>query len=503
MQNYTEEHLRYPIFSQELAPPKPFLVLSFDDEIVEVLPSQKANQKIAWDENVVVVEIENRYELEEYADDGSEEGDYQIEIVEDGSDADFYLEIVDGEVYYVFETEDDLLSCDSDYSSEDYESDSYTESTPGHHQEDIQLPIDSTMPPILNENSDKDSKFAGSSTTSAQTAVTEGKIFSETEIPSQLPSSEISLGTNSNRQEAAKHCIASNGSVDDPATVSPSTASPKKVDNVALPMTPPSSPTKSILRACEPSPVKKNVKPKRSSKKKKTFTKTYIQAENFDGEHQVYTWKKPDWTEKKLKSTKIGEQMKNSGNLANPITFPKKKPANHDVVFEETNEGVNNEEIGVNKEELIRRLKGGDEAVRMMVPLPKTRRSQRRLKFSLHGAKIRDGGDIAKPISNINARKEKNSEHNVNHVANQEVLKKTHIGDKVRKGITAVEKKSYSWEKPSWVETKLRTSADEAEKEKKYRWEKPEWAKRNSKQVLIEKKVLVGPLPLECAGVPR
>lgn len=97
----------------------------------------------------------------------------------------------------------------------------------------------------------------------------------------------------------------------------------------------------------------------------------------------------------------------------------------------------------------------------------------------------------------------KRIQHNVNHVANQEVLKKTHIGDKVRKGITAVEKKSYSWEKPSWVETKLRTSADEAEKEKKYRWEKPEWAKRNSKQVLIEKKVLVGPLPLECAGVPR
>jgi len=220
MQNYTEEDLRYPIFSQQLAPPKPFLVLSFDDEIVEVLPSQKANQKIAWDENVVVVEIENRYELEEYADDGSEEGDYQIEIVEDGSDADFYLEIVDGEVYYVFETEDDLLSCDSDCSSVDYESDSYTESTPSHHREDIQLPIDSTMPPMLNEESDKDSKFAVSSTTSARTDVTE--------IPSQLPSPEISSDTNSNRQDAAKNCIASNGSVDDPATVSPLTVSPKK-----------------------------------------------------------------------------------------------------------------------------------------------------------------------------------------------------------------------------------------------------------------------------------
>jgi hypothetical protein len=107
----------YPRYQQELAQPKPFLVPSFDNEVVEVLPSEKQNRKINFDEAVYVMEIENRWqmmEVEELEDDDS----YEIEIVEgtggaagSGStedDADFYLEMIDGEIFYVFETEDDI-----------------------------------------------------------------------------------------------------------------------------------------------------------------------------------------------------------------------------------------------------------------------------------------------------------------------------------------------------------------------------------------------------------
>ena len=55
----------YPRYTQDLATPKPFLVPSFDDEIVEVLPSVKKDRKICFDESVYVLEIENRFQLME------------------------------------------------------------------------------------------------------------------------------------------------------------------------------------------------------------------------------------------------------------------------------------------------------------------------------------------------------------------------------------------------------------------------------------------------------
>jgi hypothetical protein len=96
----------FPRYFTPLAAAKPFLVPTFDNQVVELLPAEKANRKICWDEQILVQEIENRYgdmEVEE-----GEEDSYEIEIVDDDGDADFYLEIVDGEVFYVFETEDDI-----------------------------------------------------------------------------------------------------------------------------------------------------------------------------------------------------------------------------------------------------------------------------------------------------------------------------------------------------------------------------------------------------------
>src|SRR3569623_985447 len=96
----------FPRYFKDLAPAKPFLVPSFDNQVVEVLPSAKANRKIRFDEQILVQEIENRYASMDYEED--DDDSYEIEIVDDDEDADFYLEIVDGEVVYVFETEDDI-----------------------------------------------------------------------------------------------------------------------------------------------------------------------------------------------------------------------------------------------------------------------------------------------------------------------------------------------------------------------------------------------------------
>jgi hypothetical protein len=43
-----------PIYAAKLQPPRPFLVPSLDDEPVEILPSQKASQKIRWEESILV-----------------------------------------------------------------------------------------------------------------------------------------------------------------------------------------------------------------------------------------------------------------------------------------------------------------------------------------------------------------------------------------------------------------------------------------------------------------
>lgn len=97
-----------PWYNEPLKKPRPFLVPAEGDQVIEILPAEKENRKIRFKEEILVTEIEDRFfhyghELEE-----EEEEAYEIEIVEDDGDADFYLEIVDGEVFYVFETEDDL-----------------------------------------------------------------------------------------------------------------------------------------------------------------------------------------------------------------------------------------------------------------------------------------------------------------------------------------------------------------------------------------------------------
>jgi hypothetical protein len=148
-----------PKYTLDLAKPRPFLVPSFDGEPVEVLPSEKANRKIRFDEATYICEIENRFHPALFPEnkgrsDGEDDAEnYEIEIVEEGDDdADFYLEIVDGEVYYVFETEDDI-SVDSD--EDDYEDYDENDSTSGNVSETegsiqpMQLDISSMIAPNL------------------------------------------------------------------------------------------------------------------------------------------------------------------------------------------------------------------------------------------------------------------------------------------------------------------------------------------------------------------
>jgi hypothetical protein len=250
---------------------------------------------------------------------------------------------------------------------------------------------------------------------------------------------------------------------------------------------------RSILKACPESP-KKPMTPKKprdktkpKEKKEKTFTKTYVRAEQFNCETTVsYAWEKPSWTNKTLRSTDKGEQVRSGGNLANPITFPKKQPANADLLQEESLEADEVAYEQVDKEELIRRLKGGSHG------------RHRKLKFSINGAKIRDGGDIVQPITKATVFRKP---ENINKIANQDVLKKSSIGDAVKEGkdlaqpVTfATVNKAYQWEKPEWAK-RLESKKDTQEivdqesnppslfvsptkQRKTYTWEKPSWTKQ-------------------------
>ncbi len=143
----------YPRYTQDLAAPKPFLVPSFDDEVVEVLPSEKQSRKICFDESVYVLEIENRFQMmepEEIDDDES----YEIEIVESSGttecdDADFYLEMIDGEIFYVFETEDDISVDENEESEQEHDASSASETTNDSRQLiPMQLNISEMMAPL-------------------------------------------------------------------------------------------------------------------------------------------------------------------------------------------------------------------------------------------------------------------------------------------------------------------------------------------------------------------
>lgn len=634
----------FPRYHAPLAPAKPFLMPSFNDgDVVEILPSEKANRKIRFDENILVQEIENRFAFIYPEDD--DEDSYEIEIVEDDGDADFYLEIVDGEVFYVFETEDDI-SLGSDASEDDMEeeSDMSDEESESKH---IQMNLASIPAPNLDADDYNDEMNKNEETEITEMEIVELEIedthkpeiiqeeelvvevIDETEqdldadelIKEQNAAKEIrpdddtdEILKNSTQlepsleeqivQEPAETVAAPSAEPTPsptPVTVTPSpppiskedkpkatlleepqrsitppptseiestssqvavmTPTPESKEKVSVPPPPmeaphspsatrslnqhhivdsvphspiaspiaPASPSsvhraqvKSILKANPESPKKPTAKVKRDKKskggkKEKTFTKTYVRADHYDGEHRVYTWEKPDWTKKQLRSTGLGEAVRKGKNLANPITFPVKKPANADLIEEEEKE---DEMEKVDKEELIRRIKAGTMAI-PLAPVPGYRNKQRQLKFSIKGATIRDGGDIVKPITKATVIRKA---ENINKVANPTVLKATPIGEQVRKGDTLaapitkatvirkrddvnevanpnvlkkkgvqpVEKKKYEWEKPSWVKPKLQSTdkgkvvkagekveapITHIEKSKKIEWEKPSWIK--------------------------
>lgn len=583
----------FPRYFTPLAPAKPFLVPTFDNQIVELLPAEKANRKICWDEQILVQEIANRYGDMEV--DEGEEDSYEIEIVDDDGDADFYLEIVDGEVFYVFETEDDI----SDEEESDDEDDESTmtggDASTGAHSEivseseyEMSTPDPAHTPsgpvqaeaimalPSLDEDisGDADSSplpepkspavieldcdcvdAAGVPSSTATLATeptavnldendTDSVVFSMKSLRSQsshiFSAAEGATGSGVIASDAKDSlefddCQLSPTqvrtsseleSLTDAAVVSDSpsttftvgsgytTPIQKKKESLQIPLvdmvpsSPPSSSApplspgntsnvtpRSILKACPESP-KKPVPPKKprdkskpKEKKEKTFTKTYVRAEQYNCETTVsYAWEKPSWTNKQLRSTDKGEQVRKGGNLANPITFPKKLPANADLLQEEGLEidGVAYEQV--DKEELIRRLKGGSHG------------RHRKLKFSINGAKIRDGGDIVQPITKATVFRKP---ENINKIANQDVLKKSAIGDAVKEGkdlaqpVTfATVNKTYQWEKPEWAK-RLESKKDTQEtiddgssafssrgfvsptKQKKtYTWEKPSWTKQ-------------------------
>lgn len=551
----------FPRYLQPLAPAKPFLMPSFNDEVVEILPSEKANRKIFFDEHILVQEIENRFAYMQYDED--EEDSYEIEIVEDDGDADFYLEIVDGEVFYVFETEDDISDSDSD---DELVSESETSTDDEGPRGALQLPIGNMLAPNLDGDDESSDDDAGRLYTVKQHEQSHSTLNvptpeellaasdSETETPPESPQSvrkpaapAPAMSAPLSPEQTPAQTVSSVGSptpapasegYDSQEMHTPEAAPKESVTGRMVDMVPQSpiagpiapaspsvgnrTPVRSILKACPESPkafTPKKDKAKKvgkDGKKEKTFTKTYVRADHYDGEHVAYTWEKPDWTKTQLRSTGKGDEVRKGGNLANPITFPKKKPANAELAEEEEYEQIN-------KEELMRRLRNGDAgAAASMIPLPAYRGGQRKLRFSIHGAKIRDGGDIVKPITKATVYRKP---EDVNHLAKPENLRSTAEGSKVRQGgnlaapvTKATVIKRYEWEKPSWARrtesavdpstlerpithipkdeerdvnkhahsgllkptpqgSTLRNGSEPAIEKKKYEWAKPEWTK--------------------------
>lgn len=599
----------FPRYYNPLAPAKPFLIPTFDNQVVEALPSEKANRKIRFDEQILVQEIENRYAMMDAEGGEDEEDSYEIEIVDDDGDADFYLEIVDGEVFYVFETEDDISEDEEDSDDEDDESTMLggDESTACQSEADSEgsnavpkpllIPQKMALPNLDDSSSDSvdispvPTARSGPAVVEAEATTENAAVASPATSQAAPLSSHASAGgdeddssqvfslrqlrskattTVPDEESVVASAVASapaspvstadkssmGAAPSAPASPEPSTAPPmsepdasqaqalssmndsasihydadfntpvsQKKASVQIPLvdmvpgTPlagpiaPASPgnsvvtPRSILKAYTESPrkpatpkkVRDKTKPK--EKKEKTFTKTYVRAEQYDGEHVAYSWEKPSWTRQQLRSTDKGEEVRKGGNLANPITFPKKKPANADLLQDEEDEleegegGVQYEQV--NKEELIRRLKGGDKSLH--------RGKHRKLKFSINGAKIRDGGDIVQPITKATVFRKP---ENINKLANPEILKSTALGSAVKEGkdlqqpVTfATVNKAYQWEKPDWAKRLEKNDENNdagnggsasatcngaskgfvspSKQKKTYTWEKPSWIKQ-------------------------
>jgi hypothetical protein len=513
------------IWTEEMAPPVPYLVPSLNGEPVEVLEPEKPNQKLKWAGSVEICEIENRMQLDEMYGPEEDEDDnsYEIEIVEDDGDADFYLEIVDGEIFYVFETEDDEME-----SSSDEESDSDSSSNDSEPRQPLQFSIESMMAPQLDFDNDltvlpvsagipvdvnvvEDDfmYFDDEADQDAASAEEEPQLspVSKTAIPDRIESPPpLEFNEPAYSPQKQQEIISSTsspqvgqgtmGAVAPPLAhseqqvqyegeqiVTPVT-SPVNVPKQKVPMssssaTDHSSPVKSILKACPPSPHSPRKKNKNKGKKEKTVTKRYVRADNFDGEQMVFTWEKPQWTESTLKKTDMGADVRKGANLANPITFPKKKAATVEPSHEMYADDKGNT---IDKEELIRRIQAGDSAAVKFVPLPTYGgKQQKKLKCSVWGEKMRSGANLAKPVTMATVNREKDD---INHIANKQVLKNK---------VEPTAKKTYQWEKPEWAKRST-TSKEEKIPEKnqgdtssatakgievakkEYTWEKPEWA---------------------------
>lgn len=519
--SYAPSVREYPRYTLPMAAPKPFLVPSFDDEVVEILPSEKQNRKIRFTEQVQVMEIENRITLM-YLDEEEDEDSYEIEIVDDeegGEDADFYLEIVDGEIYYVFETEDDISV--ENMEEEIVESESETESSYDRPVKPLQLPIDLMSTPNLDSDTCTPTQmdyYEVSESSNEESEQLNESLSNLIYEDKSIPKEEEKVGpaylkqvANEASSEAKSQIQADEGesshqeseSEEEETKVDIMTEKSFSCESPLATYRSPSSPLpragKSILKACPPSPHKEEPKKDISKKKAKTFTKTYVRAEDFDGEHTVYTWKKPEWTNATLKSTDKGESLKSGGNLANPITFPKKYSWNHKLDGEQVDEEV--EHTGLNKEEIIKKICSGQLAIPMPM-LPGKTKSQRKLKFSLAGAKIRDGGDIVKPITKATEFKTYGFQKPE---WTRSTLHATKHGQKVKSGeaitepITKIaETKKYAFEKPSWVKQRSLRSVDSdldnsahsrssrSSDKKEYKWEQPGWAKDRQRRLSFD-----------------
>jgi len=507
----------YPEYKLELAAPKPFLVPSFDEGVVEVLPSEKQNRKINFIEEVQVLEIENRFQMME-PEDIDDEDSYEIEIVEGSGaansedDADFYLEMIDGEIFYVFETEDDISVSDDEYDSSEGSSDSSSSSgsetqTPScGPAAPLQINFGDLMAPALDDTM----KPLNASAEVVELSEEEEKIMTE-ELETQLLENEkpqdvviegipefLHNHTNNNLEgspiRGEKPAVNYNTPPVSPMRsigdgVSPST--PRSIFKG-----PPQSPGASIVsKTKRDKKAKKDKKDK--EKKEKTFSKTFVRASDFDGEHSVISWEKPTWTNQQLKSTGKGDDIRQGANLSGPITDAKKLIESGKVKWEKPEWARGNDEServdDVDAtEELIRKIQDGT------VSLPGAmRNNKRRLKLSVNGSVLAGGGDIVKPITKATIIKKPS---NINYVANPKILRATPGGQKLWKGenlagpvTQATNVKKYEWEKPSWVKPKLnhtgvgdRVKAGDdvlaapittlPEKAASVAWEKPDWA---------------------------
>ena len=525
----------YPRYTQDLASPKPFLVPSFDDEVVEVLPSEKQNRKICFDESVYVLEIENRFQMmepEEIDDDES----YEIEIVESSGttecdDADFYLEMIDGEIFYVFETEDDISVDENEESEQEHDASSASETTNDSRQIiPMQLNIGEMMAPLcdLEESSkhldagdllddDMDIDLLSEHDESKNDVIFCENIESVRQNVQSEPQSTVLPIIEKDDMEALADKLASHTSFatftpDDELPNNTTPSSPTRLlENSNSPQESPirSIPT-SILKTNIPSPsksVKKRDKKIKKDKKEKTFTKTFVRVADFDGEHRVYNWEKPTWTNQTLKSTGKGDDIRKGANLANPITDAAVLIQKGEVKWEKPEWALQNSDSNFNsdsnlnsdsnfnaedvnaKEELIRKIQNGSMNLRGM------RNSRRRLKLSINGDLLAAGSDIVKPITKATIIKKP---ANINYVANPKILRATPGGSKVWNGESlaapvtqATSLKKYNWEKPSWVSPqlhstgvgeKLKTGADVTKpigNNAKVDWEKPDWTRKS------------------------